>query len=317
MLLEPGTARRYNIDEFLSQTATIVVNWNQADETFACVRSLLAAGALPETVYIVDNGSTDDSVTQFRSQTQNYPVQLLTSQTNLGFAGGTNIGIQQALANGAQWVLTVNNDTRVAPSFYQELAFAVRSHPQYKLLTPAIFYYDDPERIWSLGDRLFPGTLITYGLFRNRSLPTDIAPIVPIDFANACGLLVHRDVFQTIGCFNTEFFMYGEDVEFCWRARKADFRIAAVPKARMFHKVSLSSETCHTQRRRWRIINQIRFYRKASTWFQYPIMILFTFLRALWISSGDVMHGRFKLAYATVHSWWLGWFTPYHGAKTT
>jgi len=298
-----------NYIDFLYQTMTIVVNWNQAEETLACIQSLLTAGALPERIYLVDNGSTDDSIAKFRSEMPG--SRLIVNPTNLGFAGGVNVGIQQALADGTQWILLINNDTRVASTFYEELAFAVRHHPQYKLLAPAIFYYDDPERIWSLGDRLLPGTLITYGLFRNRTLPTGIASIIPVDFANACGLLIHRDVFETIGLFDAKFFMYGEDVDFCWRARKTGFRMAAVPKAKMWHKVSLSTEVALPLRRKWRIVNQIHFYRKAGTLFQHPIMLIFTLLRAVRIFSTDVLHGRFKLALLTLHSWWQGWFTHY------
>ena len=295
--------------EKLSLVFTVLVNWNQADETQACIGTLLAAGVPPHSIIVVDNGSDDNSLASLRAHLDNR-VQLLESKINLGFAGGTNLGIRAALTRNARWVMLMNNDTRVAPTFYTELLSAAKMHPDYALLSPLILYFDKPNSIWSLGDRLIPGTLITRSLQRNRPSSQDLADFIPVDFLNACCLLIQREVFERIGLLDTAYFMYSEDVDFCWRARRAGFRLACVTKARIWHKVSWSTGPTHPQNRHWRISNQIRFYRQAANGPQKILMWTFTLMRSLWLAARDLLHARGSLAIVTLSAWWEGWNTP-------
>ena len=96
----------------------VIVNWNLAADTIACVRSLLAAGVSPSPIIVVDNGSNDNSPAQLDHELGE-SIELIRSKQNLGFAGGNNLGIQHALSQGAEWVLLLNNDTLVAPNFFE------------------------------------------------------------------------------------------------------------------------------------------------------------------------------------------------------
>lgn len=288
------------------QVSTVVLNWNGAGETIACVRSLLAAGAAPGSIIVVDNGSEDNSVAVLRAELGD-AARLLESPVNLGFAGGVNLGIQAALDDGADWVLLINNDTRADANFYRTLLEGAQAHPDYAILAPLILYHDRPDRIWSLGDRLIPGTLITRSLHRNRQVPERLPSFVPVDFLNACCLLVRRDVFETIGLFDPAYFMYGEDVDFCWRARRAGFLLGCVTTARIWHKVSWSTSPTSPQTRRWRMVNQIRFYRSAARGPQKTLMWAFTLVRAVLLAARNAGGGRRSLAVATLQAWWEGW----------
>jgi len=285
----------------------VIVNWNLAEDTIACVRSLLAAGVSPSTMIVVDNGSNDNSPAQLEHELGEN-IELICSKQNLGFAGGYNLGIQQALAQGAEWVLLLNNDTLVAPNFFEEMQTAIQEYPDYPIIAPLIFYHAEPQRIWSLGDRVLLDTLITRSLWRDQEVKPDLPPFVPVDFLNGCCLLVHRKVFAQIGFLDTTFFMYAEDVDFCWRARRAGFKLGCWTRAHIWHKVARSTGVNHPQRRYWRISNQIRFYRRYAQGWQKLLLILFTFLRSGKLAIIDLGHGRMSLAHTTMQAWYTGWY---------
>lgn len=292
--------------------------------TVTCVQSLLSAhltqNKAPQStqraalrqIIVVDNGSTDDSISTLENRLGSL-VDLIVSPQNLGFAGGNNLAIQHALKSGADWLLLINNDTYVAADFFAQLAAAHAAHPEWSIVAPLILY--DPNvpgnpknTIWSLGDRRMPGTLITRGLWRNRTVPADLPPYVEVDFLNACALLIHRQVFEKIGLFDASYFMYAEDVDFCWRAQLADFQMGCATRARIWHKVSASTGVHHPLSRYWRTNNQIRFYRQYATFWQLPLLFGFTLTRMMLTVVRDLMHGRKDAAQSTGRGWRDGWF---------
>jgi GT2 family glycosyltransferase len=285
----------------------IVVNWNLAQDTIDCVHSLVAAGAQPQQIIVVDNGSTDGSAEQI-CQVFGEMITLLRSATNLGFAGGNNLALRYALERGAEWLLPINNDTQVAPTFLTELMAAARQHPETSVIGPLILYQAEPDRIWSLGDRLIPGTLITKSLWRDQIVSSTLPPWFEVDFLNACCFLVQRRVLETVGLFDANFFMYGEDADFCWRVRQTGLHLGCATTARMWHKVSRSTGVHHPQTRYWRVSNQIRFYRRYARAGQRPLMFGFTLLRSLKLAAVDLTAGRTTLAGRTLAAWRDGWF---------
>ncbi len=237
-------------------------------------------------------------------------ITLLESAENLGFSGGNNLGIRRALTDGVEWVLLANNDTVVAADFLTQLMTVAECLPSHRLLGPLILYYDEPQRIWALGDRTVAGTLITRSVLRNDLVPPNLPAVEPVDYLTACGLLVHREVFERIGLLDEHFFMYAEDADFCRRAQVAGFQLACATRARMLHKVSRSTGVYHPQARYWRTCNQIRFYRRHSWGVQRLLLWAFTLLRLTGVTLGDLLHGRWGLLAPTWRAWLTGWFGP-------
>jgi GT2 family glycosyltransferase len=291
---------------WISSVFAVVLNWNLAPDTAACIKSLEGAGLPLPQLILVDNGSTDDSLDEL-VRTFGGRIKYAPSAENLGFAGGTNIGIRYALQAGADWVLLINNDTFVSPTFLEELAAAVQARPDWRILSPMILYAGEPDVIWSLGDRRIGPTLLTYGFLRNRRAPNDLPAYLNADSVNACAMLVHRDVFARIGGFDETYFMYAEDADFCWRAQQAGFQMGAAARARMWHKVSRSTGIYHPQSRYWRVHNQIRFYQERGRGWQKWLLFGFTAARTLLMTTQDVGAGRFSLIRTTWRAWCDGW----------
>lgn len=289
-----------------SSIYAVILNWNLASDTIECIKSLQTAGLPLDQVILVDNGSTDNSLEQL-ALTLGPAIKYAPLTENLGFAGGVNVGIRYALQAGAEWVLLINNDTLVRPDFLRELATAVWERPDWRIIAPMILYADDPEIVWSLGDRYIGPTLLTHSILRNRRAPDDLPAYIAADSINACAMLVHRDVFAHIGGFNEAYFMYAEDVDFCWRARQAGFHMGAATRARMWHKVSRSTGIYHVQSRYWRVSNQSHFYWEHAKGAQKWLLVGFTTIRIALITAQDTLAGRHNLICITWRAWRDGW----------
>ena len=292
----------------LNPLFTVLVNWNLKQDTIDCIRSLLAAGLPLESIVVVDNGSTDGSVTAL-AESFGHGLLVVESGVNLGFGAGCNLGTLQALRSGARTVFFLNNDTIVSPHLLAE--FERADDEDFGVLAPLILEHHRPDHIWYLGDRRIGDLPITRSLLRGRPLSSlSLPPLVEVDSVTGCGMLVRRQVIEEIGLFDTSFFMYGEDADFCWRVRTAGFRIAAATRARIWHKVSASSRGKRDASRYLRFRNQIRFYRINSRASWLPMLAAFTLIRAARLAVGDISHHRTRQALATAHGWIDGWCSP-------
>src|SRR5690349_12247575 len=137
----------------LPKVTIIILNWNQPHYTLACLKSLQKISYPDFKVIVLDNGSVDDSLAQIEALLSqlNFEVELIANGVNLGFAEGNNIGIRQALKQEADYVLLLNNDTEVAPGFLEPLVEFAERKPEAGIVGPKIYYYDEPQRIWSAG----------------------------------------------------------------------------------------------------------------------------------------------------------------------
>lgn len=236
--------------------SVVIVNWNLAADTLECLQSLFATRYPALQVIVVDNGSTDGSVDQIRTA---FPrVRQLLNAENRGFAAAANQGLNAALENGCAYVMVLNNDTTVAPDLLQDLVAAGEADPQIGILSPRILHYHDPDRTWHLAARWHAWLPIPVHIWQ----PTAGRELVEADFVSGCGMMLRRRLLEEVGDFDTQLTMYGEDLDLCARAKRAGFRIVAVPQARMWHKVSISARKVSRQARYWRTRNQILVYRR-------------------------------------------------------
>jgi GT2 family glycosyltransferase len=187
-------------------------------------------------VYAVDNASADDSAEKCKQAGDRFVVTI--NEQNTGFAHGTNQGIQQALADGCEFIFLLNNDVVFEADFLHELMQGMERTGA-DIAAPLTFYHDRPEVIWAAG-----GTFQRWAGYRPIHLgmgQTDggqFAEDRPIQFSPGSGLLARRHVFERIGLLDEAYFTYWEDTDFSVRALKAGLKSYLIPKARLWHKVS-------------------------------------------------------------------------------
>ncbi len=219
--------------------AIVILNWNNPDDTLACLRSVeaLAYPVARLGVIVVDNGSDDDSVARIGAA---YPgVILIETGANLGYAGGNNVGIRHALAAGADTICILNNDIVVEPDFLAPLLAALGSAPDVGVATPLVAAQPAQSRVWALGARVEWRT----GDIRRQYAGEPVAiwrqqtPFT-VEIASGAALLIRRKIFEQVGLMDEAFFLYYEEVDWSLRVRQAGFRIVAVPASLVGHKVS-------------------------------------------------------------------------------
>jgi len=256
----------------------IVLNWNQPKDTVCCLTSLAKQTYHALQLVVVDNGSTDDSITIISTA---FPdAVLLKNPTNLGFAAGMNTGIRYALQANADCVFILNNDTVLAPETVSQLVRYIRQ--DVGLVAPIIYYDSDPQRIWSLGGRINPWTLEVNHYARNIIDQGKFPPYISQDFVPGCAMLLSRTALERVGLFDEQFFMYYEDSDLCVRIRDERFKILSVTTAHMWHKVAVSSGGSDSPNERyWMARSGLRFFVKHARWYQVPNIFIWRLASAL------------------------------------
>jgi GT2 family glycosyltransferase len=188
----------------------------------------------------VDNGSTDGSAAALRAEASDNSFALIESTTNLGYAGGNNLGMRHALEHGADFILVLNNDTVVDPMLLDELLSASDRHPEAGCFGPWIFYMHDPDRLWFTRSD-WSSELSAFTAPGKGLLAAELAQ-TPTSTEYVCGaaLFFRSEVARKIGLFDERFFLVYEDSDWGFRARRAGFECMAVPSARVWHKVGTS-----------------------------------------------------------------------------
>jgi len=271
----------------ISSVWVIVLNWKRPKETIACLESLKGVRDPGIRIVVVDNGSGDDSVAQleaFVKRASAPSFTLLETGSNLGFAGGMNAGMQTALEQGAEWLLVLNNDTVVDPSFLKTLLEAAKHDPKIGMLNPKILMQEHPDRIWSAGGRI--NWMRTQGTHIGYDEPDrgqyDHPPIQDSEYVTGGCLLIRREVIEQIGFLPEAYFVYYEDGEWSTKAQRAGWRTVVVPGARIWHKGAASSGEHSASYIRYHVRNGLLFARRTGNPLQVSVAYLWSVPRAVW-----------------------------------
>ena len=238
----------------------VILNWNNAPDTLACLDSVLALEYSRHHVLVVDNGSTDDSVRIIRAQ---YPqIDLLQLDCNFGYAEGNNRGIQHALSHGAEYVLILNNDVCVAPNALAALMQVMTAHPQAGIVGPCVYCVDPPRTLFAAGSSIdwVAGALHHRGMFCPADVVTLPTRTERVDFIIGCAMLVSRALIERVGLLDAAYYLNYEDVEWGVRAARRGFESWFVPQARVWHKVSATLGLASPANTYYMTRNSLRFF---------------------------------------------------------
>ena len=191
-------------------------------------------------LYAVDNASRD-ATAQALSGESDPRLRIVLNSRNAGVAEGNNQGIVQALADGCEWVLLLNNDTSFSPTLFAELIEGAQAY-DWKVVVPKIHFDEPAGHIWYGGGGFNPRRGHT-GYHTGIGAPdhAQFDASKTVDYSPTCSMLVHRSVFEQIGLMDETYFVYFDDTDFCWRLRQAGIPIGYWPRASLVHKVGGST----------------------------------------------------------------------------
>lgn len=256
--------------ESATDLSVIVVNYNGEGLLRDCLQSLRAAAPAHRLqVIVVDNASADGSVAMARRE---FPEALvLANSENLGFTKANNQGIERATG---RHVMLLNNDTVVRPGAFDVAIRLMDRHPRIgaaglRLLNADGSLQYSCRRFPSFAQALFNRYSLLTRLFPNNRfsrayLMKDVGHrrMQDVDWVSGACLMIRREVLDQIGGLDERFFMYSEDVDFCYRVWQAGYRVTYLPQARVVHLIGQSSRRKKLMTIRERHLSMYRFYKK-------------------------------------------------------
>ena len=235
---------------FQNELAVVVINWNNAPDTIKCLESLATWAAIKPHIYVVDNASTDDSLSRIELR---FPsVRAIRSKKNLGFAGGNNLAIRRALDDGASEVLLLNNDAEIREADIFHMLMHLKVRPEVAVIGPLI----------RSGDSVTAGGR-DIGHYSDTHIPW--APSMGTDglkkvaYVPGTVFLARREAFESIGLLDEDYFFSGEIADFCLRINSTGLACC----------IDLSAEAVHLADRPSRLRDTLYAYYTARNRFLY------------------------------------------------
>ncbi|MBM3192881.1 MAG: glycosyltransferase family 2 protein [Chlamydiae bacterium] len=268
----------------------IVLNYRGKEDTKECILSILDSSYKNFEIVIVDNHSQDQSISYLREA---FPgITLLETEKNLGYAGGNNVGIQFALDQGAEAILILNNDTTLDKDCIKNFVAESKTYPN-SILGGRVYYFDTPSEMQHFGGVWSHRK----GKFINQpDRDFDTKRARNLDFITGCALFVPRQIFHKTGLFEESFFLYYEEIDWCFRARKLGFFCTYVPSPMIFHKESKSFATPKPPQSYFQWRNRIFFIERNFEKSQFYLWLFTKFPKRLfllfikrWIKELDIL----------------------------
>ena len=250
----------------MSDISIIVVNWNTCDLLADCLESIAkTAGALDAEAIVVDNASTDGSQAMVQQRVPH--VRLIANPSNVGFARANNQGI--AVSDG-RYALLLNSDARVTPGAIQALVRLADAEPRAGIVGAQLI---NPDGSFQASHTPFP-TLwqeflilsgfgrVLYGRWYPSRGPEEGKGPQIVDYVEGACMLVRREAFEDAGGLDEGYFMYAEEVDWCYAMQAKGWQVWYQPAAKVIHIGSGSSRHRRPQREGDLYRSRVRFFRK-------------------------------------------------------
>lgn len=232
----------------------VIISWNVKELLRRCLDSIPESlqgekgkGLLVETI-VFDNASTDGSADMMREA---FPwVHLMESEFNLGFTKGNNLAIGQSHG---RYILLLNPDTEVVGDALGSMVAYMESHPQVGALGPQLLNPDGTvqpsrRRFPTMATAFLESTVLQPWFRRSETLQRyyvlDRADdeTQPVDWVVGAAILIRREAFHQVGPLDEEFFMYSEELDWCYRLKAQGWEVVYLPTAQVVHREGRSSE---------------------------------------------------------------------------
>jgi hypothetical protein len=225
-----------------------LIDFNGSKNTLLCLDSLdsVKAGGFELNVVVVDNASKEKFQTE--KKYKNFSLKIIRSETNLGFAGGQNLGIKYGLDSGVDYFVILNNDVILEDNFLLELLKTFVSQKDCGIVSPKIYFakghefhkdrYEEKDLgkvIWYAGGKMDWQNMIATHRGVDEVDKGQYEKLEKTDFASGCCEIIKREVFKNVGLFDNKYFLYYEDNDLSQRAKKAGFAIYYQPNAFLWH----------------------------------------------------------------------------------
>lgn len=215
------------------KTYIIILHFGDIATTRKCIESLYKNETYPFSLIIVNNANQVFVAKDFTKK----KVTVINNKSNLGFAGGVNVGIRYALKKNADIICLLNNDTQIAKPILLTLIKEL-SEKSVGIVGPAIAFEKKGKKLCDMGGQV--------NRLSFRTTHKEVENIADkhskqVTYVSGCCMVIKREVIEKIGFFDESFFLYYEDADFCLRAKINGFATKIVPSVVIHHDLSKSA----------------------------------------------------------------------------
>jgi GT2 family glycosyltransferase len=243
------------------KVAVVILNYNGKALTERCIQSVMESPYPGKEIILVDNASTDGSAERLADMFR--AVLVLRNGQNLGVTGGRNRGFREAVRRGNDYILSLDNDTRIDRRLIDELVAAAESDPAIGIVGPKTYSDDGSAKIQSAGGSITYTQNVCaqrgFGEFDRGQYDV----MQEVDYFPGFGFMARREVFESLDFLDENFQGYGhEDTDFCLRAAHSGYRVVYVPKAVLWHQGSATIGDYSPRKKYLEAVNSVYFVRK-------------------------------------------------------
>lgn len=220
----------------MKNLAIIILNYNGTEDTIACVNSILHMKCAAD-VIVVDNASENSSYMQLREQLPTN-VLLLSSNVNLGYAGGNNIGIKYAYNKGYEYICVLNNDTVLMEDFIAPCVSELECNQNFAFVGPTIVNFSD-GKVQSTGGNININRASVDCKNAGAEYKSD-PRVIPSDYIGGACMVFRRSIIDELGMIPESYFLFFEETEWCYRALKRGYCNICLNSVRIKHKGSVA-----------------------------------------------------------------------------
>lgn len=248
------------------KVAIIILNYNGYDDTIECLNSLEKINYDNKDVWVLDNGSTDESVKKIEEL--NKDIYFIKNEKNTGQTGGDNILIDKILEEGsADYILLLDNDTIVEENFLDYLVNFAEQNNNVGVVAPLIYKYSQRDVLNYINT---PGK---FNLWIGGGCPHKNILKIPfkVNYASGCCWLLKKDVIKNVGMLDYRFFAYFEELDLAYRIERAGYKFFIVPESKIWHKGSATSKKVTGLRQYYETRNSILTEKKHANKLQFLV----------------------------------------------
>ena len=268
----------------MQSISIIIVNWNTCDYLDRCLESLQQYSRSSDfEIIVVDNASQDGSIAMLQERYPN--VRIVESTKNLGFAAGNNLAIRESHA---EWIFLLNPDTVLNQDVLNKLTSFFVSNPDAGAVSPKLINPDGTLQVsswpfptlfrefWRLFhlDLLYPISQYPRKIWEQQTPQA-------VGYVQGTAILLRREVFDQVGLFDEDYFMYTEEVDLCRRIKQAGWEIFWYPRAEVIHFGGTSTRQAAPQMFLELYRSKILYFRKHHGNFQALLYKGILFLAAI------------------------------------
>ena len=255
----------------------ITVNYDHPEVTLDLLSTLRKITYPNIEIIVVDNASPKDDPSVLKSS---YPeINFIQSSVNLGFAGGNNLGIRQALG---KYLFFINNDTEVEPGFLEPLVAKCESDPTIGAVSPKIKFHAHPDTIQFCGQ-----APMNHYTMRSHGIGHGVIDVGQFEedslthFVHGAAMMIPRSVIEKIGLMPECYFLYYEELDWCASIKRAGYRLWYVHNSTILHKESISTGKMSPFKTYYMNRSRLLYLRRNITGVTFVIAALYQFFIAI------------------------------------